>query len=132
MPCARSPPTVDVPPSSTIVVNSTARDRSGVVSVPLPGRGPVHLVALDDGSPCPTQVVHTTTTDEGISTVVVGQKIRWVLEMMRGPELAGARITRVEHEALADGSHEFTFHDAAPGEAEVDLETTREQAAGAG
>ncbi len=66
-------------------------------SVPLPGTGPVHLVALDDGTACPTQVVHTTTTDEGISTVVVGQKIRWVLEMMRGPELAGARIARVEH-----------------------------------
>ncbi len=92
--------TVDVPPSSTIVVNSAARDRSGVVSVPLPGTGPVHLVALDDGTACPTQVVHTTTTDEGISTVVVGQKIRWVLEMMRGPELAGARIARVEPRTL--------------------------------
>ncbi len=118
--------TVDVPASSTIVVNSTARDRTGVVRVPLPGSGPVHLVALDDGAACPTQVVHTTTTDEGISTVVVGQKVRWVLEMMRGPELAGARIHRVEHEALPDGSHEFTFHDAAPGETEVDLETTKE------
>ena len=119
--------TVDVPPSSTIVVNSTARDRIGVVSVPLPGAGPVHLVALDDGSPCPTQVVHTTTTDEGISAVVVGQKIRWVLEMMRGPELAGARIARVEHRTLTDGTEEFTFHDAAPGEADVDLEATKEQ-----
>jgi hypothetical protein len=123
---------VDVPPSSTIVVNSTARDRSGVVSVPLPGTGPVHLVALDDGSACPTQVVHTTTTDEGISTVVVGQKIRWVLEMMRGPELAGARIARVEPRTLASPSnegvtHEYTFHDAAPGEPEVDLEATKEQ-----
>jgi mannosylglycerate hydrolase len=126
--------TVDVPPSSTIVVNSTACDRAGAVSVPLPGRGPVHLVALDDDAPCATQVVHTTTTDEGISTVVVGQKIRWVLEMMRGPELAGARITRVEHETLADTAsggngvvHEFTFHDAAPGDAEVDLEATKEE-----
>jgi hypothetical protein len=126
--------TVDVPPSSTIVANSAARDRQGVVSVPLPGTGPVHLVALDDGTPCATQVVHTTTTDEGISTVVVGQKIRWVLEMMRGPELAGARIARVEHRTLADSAdggegpvEEFTFHDAAPGEPEVDLETTKEQ-----
>lgn len=123
--------TVDIPPSSTIVVNSTARDRSGVVHVPLPGTGPVHLVALDDGAAHPTQVVHTTTTDEGISTVVVGQKIRWVLEMMRGPELAGARITRVEHRTLAEGGgapvEEFTFHDASPGEPEVDLEATKEQ-----
>jgi hypothetical protein len=119
--------TVDVPASSTIVVNSTARERSGVITVPLSGAGPVHLVALDDGTAHPTQVVRTTTTDEGISTVVVGQKIRWVLEMMRGPELAGARITRVEHVALDDGSHEFTFLDAAPGDPEVDLEATKEQ-----
>jgi alpha-mannosidase len=118
--------TVDVPPSSTIVVNSTARERGGTIRVPLPGSGPVHLVAIDDGAAVPTQVVHTTTTEEGISTVVVGQKIRWVLEMMRGPELAGARIARVEHETV-DGVEEFTFHDAAPGEAEIDLEATKEQ-----
>jgi hypothetical protein len=121
---------VDAPPSSTIVVNSTARDRIGVIRVPLPGRGPVHLVALDDDAPAPTQVVHTTTTDEGISTVVVGQKIRWVLEMMRGPELAGARVARVEHRSLDDGQErieEFTFHDAAPGETALDLEPTKEQ-----
>jgi hypothetical protein len=119
--------TVDIPASSTIVVNSTGRERGGVITVPLPGSGPVHLVALDDGTAWPTQVVHTNTTDEGISTVVVGQKIRWVLEMMRGPELAGARITRVEHRTLDDGTEEFTFHDAAPGETEVDLEATKEQ-----
>ena len=52
----------------------------------------------------------------GISTIVVGQKIRWVLEMMRGPELAGARIARVDRRDLDDGTIEFTFHDAAPGE----------------
>jgi hypothetical protein len=118
--------TIDVPPSSTIVVNSTARERAGTVEVPLPGAGPVHLVALDDGRAVPTQVVHTTTTDEGISTVVVGQKIRWVLEMMRGPELAGARIGRVEHRTV-DGVEELTFHDAAPGDAAIDLEATKEQ-----
>lgn len=119
--------TVDVPPSSTIVVNSTAHDRAGVVAVPLPGSGPVHLVALDDDTRCATQVVHTTTTDEGISAVVVGQKVRWVMEMMRGPELAGARIARVDTRTVADGSHEFTFHDAAPGDPDVDLEATKEQ-----
>ncbi len=116
---------VDAPPSSTITVNAAARTRGGLVTVPLPGAGPVHLVAVDDGTACPTQVVETTAGD-GISTVVVGQKIRWVLEMMRGPELAGARVTRVEQELLADGTVEFTFHDAAPGEPELDLEATRE------
>jgi hypothetical protein len=117
---------VDVPPSSTIVVNSAARGRAGTINVPLPGTGPVHLVAIDDGRAVPTQVVHTTTTDEGISTVVVGQKIRWVLEMMRGPELAGARIARVEQRSV-DGVEELTFHDAAPGEPAIDLEATKEQ-----
>ena len=116
--------TIDAPSSSTIVVNSTAHPRGGLVEVPLPGTGPVHLVAVDDGTACPTQVVHTT-EGEGVSTVVVGQKIRWVLEMMRGPELAGARIARVEHRTLPDGSHEYTFHDAAPGETELDLEPTK-------
>ena len=91
--------TIDAPPSSTIVVNSTARPRAGLVEVPLPGTGPVHLVAVDDGTACPTQVVRTI-EGEGVSTVVVGQKIRWVLEMMRGPELAGARIARVEDRTL--------------------------------
>ena len=53
--------TVDAPPSSTIVVNSTARTTAPAWSrVPLPGEGPVHLVALDDGTACPTQVVRTT------------------------------------------------------------------------
>jgi hypothetical protein len=85
----------------------------------------VHLLALDDGTACPTQVVRTNTTSEGISTVVVGQKIRWVLEMMRGPELAGARIALVERNLHADGTHEFTFHDAAPGDPELDLEATK-------
>jgi 2-O-(6-phospho-alpha-D-mannosyl)-D-glycerate hydrolase len=117
---------VDAPASSTVVVNATARARPGLVTVPLPGEGPVHLVAVDDATACPTQVVDTT-AGEGISTVVVGQKIRWVLEMMRGPELAGARITRVEQQRLADGTVGFTFHDAAPGDPELDLEATREE-----
>ena len=117
--------TIDAPPSSTIVVNAAAQARAGLVTVPLPGVGPVHLVAVDDGTPCPTQVV-STSAGEGISTVVVGQKIRWVLEMMRGPELAGARIARVEQARLDDGTIEFTFHDAAPGEPELDLEATKE------
>ena len=60
-----------------------------------PATGPVHLVAVDDGAACPPRSSRTT-AGEGFSTVVVGQKIRWVLEMMRGPELAGARIARVE------------------------------------
>jgi hypothetical protein len=114
---------VDAPAGSTIVVNGAARERGGLVTVAIPGTGPVHLVALD-GEPCPTQVtgIHA---GEGISTVVVGQKVRWVLEMMRGPELAGARVARVEQQTAADGSVEFAFFDAGPGDPAIDLEATR-------
>ena len=114
---------VDAPPGSTIVVNPTAVARGGLVTVPLPGEGPVHLVALD-GTACPSQIVRTV-GGEGISTVVVGRKVQWVVEMMRGPELA-ARVARVEQQRLADGTVEVTFHDAGPGEASIDLEATRE------
>jgi hypothetical protein len=117
--------TIDAPPSSVIVVNSTATSRGGLVEVSIPGTGPVHLVALD-GTACPSQVV-ATRAGEGISTIVVGQKIRWVLEMMRGPELAGARVHRVERAELAGGAVEFTFFDAAPGEDVIDLEATKEE-----
>jgi alpha-mannosidase len=116
---------VDAPPGSTIVVNPTAVARSGMVAIPVPGDGPVRVVDLD-GAPCPTQVV-ATTTGEGLSTTVTGAKIRWVVEMMRGPELAGANIARVDRRDLADGVVEFTFHNAGPGESAVDLEATREE-----
>ena len=91
----------------------------------LPSTDPVHLVAVDDG----TRSAHSgraTRAAEGFSTIVVGQKIRWVLEMMRGPEFAGARVARVVERRRDDGVVEFTFHDAAPGETAIDLESTRE------
>ena len=114
---------VDAPPGSTIVLNPTQHTRSGIVSIPVPGGGDIHLVDLD-GSACATQVVSSTTGD-GLSTTVTGTKIRWVLEMMRGPELAGANIARVERRDLDDGTIEFTFHNAGPGENAIDLEETR-------
>ena len=43
---------VDAPPGSTIVVNPTQSARGGLVAIPVPGEGPVHMVAVD-GSPCP-------------------------------------------------------------------------------
>ena len=118
--------TVDAPAGSTVVVNPTSATRSGVIELPVPGTGPVHLVDVATDEAVPAQVI-ATRGGEGISTIVVGQKIRWVLEMMRGPELAGARIHRAERAELPDGTIEFTFHDAAPGETEVDLEATKEE-----
>jgi alpha-mannosidase len=117
---------VDAPHGSIVVVNPTRTARSGAVPVAVPGTGPVHVVAVDDGQACPTQVLRTR-SGGGLSTTVTGQKIRWVLELMRGPELAGMRIARVERHDRDDGVIEFTFHAAAPGEADVDLEATREE-----
>jgi len=118
--------TIDAPAGSTVVVNPTAAPRGGIVQLPIPGIGPVHLVDVAAGQAVPAQVI-ATRGGEGVSTIVMGQKIRWVLEMMRGPELAGARIARVERAGLPDGTIEFTFHDAAPGETELDLEATKEE-----
>jgi hypothetical protein len=115
---------VDAPSDSIVVVNPVAATRGGLVALVVPDSWPVHLEALDDGGPCPTQLV-ATHAGEGISTVVVGRKIRWILEMMRGPELAGARIARVEREHSPDGLVAFTFHDARPGEPAIDLEATK-------
>ncbi|MET0628339.1 MAG: glycoside hydrolase family 38 C-terminal domain-containing protein [Acidimicrobiia bacterium] len=117
---------VVAPESSTIVVNTTARPRAGAITFTVPGRGPLHLQAVDDGSVHAAQVVGER-GGHGLDTIVTGQKVRWVLEMMRGPELAGARITRVDRQRRADGVEEFTFHDAGPGDPELDLETTRDE-----
>jgi alpha-mannosidase len=117
---------VGAPPSATVAVNATASPRGGLVSVLVPGTGPVHLVAVDGDRPCPTQVVRTR-RGEGVSAVVTGRKIRWVLDLMRGPELAGARVTRVERRDREGGVVEYTFHDAAPGDPDLDLESTREE-----
>jgi alpha-mannosidase len=115
---------VDAPPGSIVVVNPTATARGGLVSILLAGEGPAHLVDTD-GACVPGQLVGTH-SGEGISTVVTGQKIRWVTELMRGPEFAGARVARVEQRRRADGVVEVDVFDAAPGEADVDLEPTRE------
>ena len=76
----------------------------------MPGDGPVHFVALDDGTAVPDAGRAHAASGEGFSTVVVGQKVRWVLEMMRGPEFAGARIARVEHRPSPTATvEEFTL-----------------------
>ena len=112
-------------PGSTIVVNPSQTDRSGLVSVLVPGTGPLHFVD-DDGVAYPTQVLRTVTA-EGFSTVVVGQKVRWVLELMRGPEFAGAAIAAVTRTELGPDSWEYVLHGAAPGEPPLDLDATRDE-----
>ncbi len=116
---------VAAPPSSTIVVNPTGVDRGGMITVLLPGEGPVHVAALDDGTPCPTQVLRSVGGD-GFSQTVVGQKIRWVLELIRGPEFAGVRTGRYELERDGDVVDVQAFG-AGPAEPAIDLEDLRDE-----
>ncbi len=120
--------TVDVPASSTIVVNSTARARSGVVA---------RAAARErSGAPGRARRRHPVPHAGGAHH----DDRRGHLDRRRRPEdplgagddarpRAGRRSHRTASSttALPDGSHEFTFHDAAPGESEVDLEATKEQ-----
>ena len=117
---------VDAPASSTVVANPTAADRGGLVRGFVPGEGPVHFVATDDGSACPAQVVGTVGGD-GFTATVEGQKVRWVLEMMRGPEFAGTRISSYERVEHSDGTIEFVFQGVTRGEPVMDLDAVRDE-----
>jgi hypothetical protein len=116
---------VDTTAASTIVVNPTRADRGGLVYGFAAGEGPLHFEA-DDGTRCPAQVLRTV-GGEGFNTVITGQKVRWVLELMRGPEFAGARIARVIPRRVGDDKWEYVFEAAGPGEPVVDLEAIREE-----
>jgi mannosylglycerate hydrolase len=116
---------VDTPSGSTIVVNPTAAARGGLVQGFVPGEGPVHFVT-PDGARCATQVIGTR-GGEGFTTTVAGEKVRWVLELMRGPEFVGTRIGRYERRALDDGTVELVFHGVGGDEPGIDLEPVREE-----
>ena len=114
---------VDAPPRSIVVVNPSQADRRGLLELTVPGRAVVHLVA-DDGTPVATQRL-ATREREVFNTTVVGRKVTWVIEMMRGHEIVGTRIGRVDRSRLADGSHDYHFVGADPGGAVVDLDAVR-------
>jgi mannosylglycerate hydrolase len=116
---------VDSPAGSTLVVNPTQARRGGQLSVHVPGEGPFHFVA-PDGTPCATQELGVL-TGEGFSTIVQGQKVRWVLEMMNGPEFAGERIGHYDMTEDADGTLDLVFQGAQPGEPVVDLTELRDE-----
>lgn len=115
---------LDVPPASTVVVNPTARARSGLVELSVPGTGPVHYARLD-GTPRPTQVV-AERGGEGWAATATGDEVRSLLDLMRGTEFVGRRIGSFELHA-GEGRHEATLHEARPGEPSVDLGSLREE-----
>ena len=115
---------VDAPAGATVVVNPTARPRSGLVEVALAGRGPVHMVDAG-GIPRPTQLIGEISGD-AFATMVTGQKVRWVLDLVRGTEFAGRAITSYEI-VESTGLHEVLMHEAGPGDPHRDLSELRER-----
>jgi 2-O-(6-phospho-alpha-D-mannosyl)-D-glycerate hydrolase len=116
---------VDTPAGSTLVANPTQAGRGGVLSVNVPGEGPFHFVT-PDGEARPTQTLGLL-TGEGFSTIVSGQKVRWVIEMMNGPEFAGERIGHYDMNEADDGALELTFRGAHPGQPHIDLTELRDE-----
>jgi mannosylglycerate hydrolase len=116
---------VNTPAGSTLVVNPTQTGRGGLLSVNVPGEGAFHLVS-SDGEACPTQELGLL-TGEGFSTIVSGQKVRWVIEMMSGPEFAGERIGHYDMTEGDDGALDLVFRGAQPGEPHVDLTELRDE-----
>ncbi len=109
---------VDAPAGATLVVNPTSRARSGLVEVTVPGEGPCVFVDAS-GAERPTQLVETVGGEEA-PIVVVGQKVRWVLDTMRGTEFQGRQIAAYEVHDHGD-EHEVRLREASPGEQRVDL-----------
>ncbi|HEX5616322.1 MAG TPA: glycoside hydrolase family 38 C-terminal domain-containing protein, partial [Acidimicrobiia bacterium] len=115
---------VDAPAGATVVVNPTAHDRSGIVECTVPGAGPLHFVDTD-GIPRPTQVIDEL-GGEGYVTMVTGEKVRWVLDLMRGTEFAGRQVTSYEWRRDAAGVEEVVLQQAGPGDDRCDLGELRE------
>jgi alpha-mannosidase len=116
---------VDAPAGATIVVNPTARERGGLVEVSMPGHGPAHVVT-SDGRSLPAQVL----AERGglaFSDVIIGSKVRWVLDLMRGVEFAGNGVAEATLEPADDGTWDVGLHLAMPGQQLTDLGDLREK-----
>ncbi len=107
------------PAGATLVVNSAMRARPGVVEVRLPGAGPCTFVDTQ-GRGRPTQTIDDGEADDGYQVTVIGQKVRWVLDVMRGTEFAGRQIASYKVAERAD-AHEIWMREALPGEERCDL-----------
>jgi len=115
---------VDAPPNTTVVANPTARARRGIVDGVVPGSGECHFVG-PDGVARPTQLVGEL-SGEVYTTMVTGEKVRWVLDLMRGTEFAGRAITSYDVVDNA-GVTDVVLQEAGPGEPHTDLGELREQ-----
>ena len=68
---------------------------------------------------CPTQLLGVI-TGEGYKTMVTGQKVRWVLDLMRGTEFAGRQIASYD---VVEGAefHDIVLQEAGPLDTRCDL-----------
>jgi hypothetical protein len=68
---------------------------------------------------------------EGFETMVTGQKVRWVLDMMRGTEFAGRQINAYEvidaSETGAADVHDVVLREARRGDDRIDLAELKDQ-----
>jgi alpha-mannosidase len=123
---------VDAPSGASVVVNPTARARSGLVEVTLPGSGPVQVLDAE-GRARPSQIIGEISGD-AYATMVTGQKVRWVLDLIRGTEFAGRDITsyeineaRPERDGQVGPIDEILMQEAGPGDERQDLSELRER-----
>jgi mannosylglycerate hydrolase len=116
---------VDAPAGATLVVNPTSHARGGLLEISMPGHGPAHIVT-DDGRELPAQVL----AERGglaFSDIIIGSKVRWVLDLMRGVEFAGNNVAETSIERADDGVWDVGLHLASPGQALTDLGDLREE-----
>ena len=119
---------VDAPTGSTVVVNPTQWTRAGLVDVRVPGEGPLYFES-PDGTTLPAQVIDPPSggeTGERFATQVVGPKIGWVLDMLRGEEFAGAPVKGYDVEPRSENTWNVTIHGAGRGDERADVGGLRE------
>jgi hypothetical protein len=118
---------VDAPAGATVVVNPTGHARTGIVEITVPGAGPVVVVDAEQHAR-PTQIVGEISGD-AYTAMVTGQKVRWVLDLVRGTEFAGRPITSftITEPSSADGLYDIALQEAGPGDAACDLGEVRER-----
>ncbi len=112
-------------PGAIVVVNPTQSSRGGIVTCTVAGQGPA-AVQRGDGAMVATQVVARHTPDV-FTTTVTGRKVGWVLDLIRGPEIMGTRIARVERTRHLDGTEELHFIGTRDAGDAIDLEHVREE-----
>jgi alpha-mannosidase len=108
---------VDAPGGATLAVNPTQRERSGLVEARVPGTGPCVFVG-PDGAERPTQLI-AEEGGEAPPIMVAGQKVRWVLDAMRGSEFEGRQVA--SYTITDNDPVEIVLREARPGEEGTDL-----------